>query len=54
MEKPPALENDSVVLKLISDGERYSPWNDQDLCKVLRIKEEFQVYCVYRDAIKTI
>jgi hypothetical protein len=37
MEKPPALENDSAVLKLISDGERYSPWNDQDLCKVLRL-----------------
>jgi hypothetical protein len=35
MEKPPALENDSAVLKLISDGERYR--NDQDLCKVLRL-----------------
>jgi len=37
MEKPPALENDSAVLKLISDGERYSPRNDQDLCKALRV-----------------
>ncbi|CAG8699285.1 11641_t:CDS:2, partial [Funneliformis caledonium] len=37
IEKPPALENDSAVLKLISDGKRYSPWNDQDLCKVLRL-----------------
>ena len=36
-DKPPALENDGAVLKFISDGERYSPQDDQDLCKVLRV-----------------
>ncbi|RIA80190.1 hypothetical protein C1645_793069 [Glomus cerebriforme] len=36
MDKPPALENDGAVLKLLSDGERHSPQNDQDLRKVLR------------------
>ncbi|PKY41674.1 hypothetical protein RhiirA4_539787 [Rhizophagus irregularis] len=37
MEKPPALENDGAVLNFISSGERYSPRNDQDLCKMLRL-----------------
>src|SRR6266542_4764446 len=36
-DKPLALENDRAVLKFISDGERYSPQDDQDLCKVLRV-----------------
>jgi hypothetical protein len=38
---PPALENDGAVLKFVTnDGkntERYSPRNDQDFCKVLRL-----------------
>src|SRR3954447_4342965 len=38
---PPALENDGGVLKFVTnDGkntERYSPRNDQDFCKVLRL-----------------
>ncbi|PKC52403.1 hypothetical protein RhiirA1_481571 [Rhizophagus irregularis] len=37
MDKPPALENDGAVLNFISNGERYSPQNDQDLCKMLRL-----------------
>ena len=37
IDKPPALENDGAVLKFIRDGERYSPQNDQDLRKVLRL-----------------
>src|SRR5437763_13611702 len=36
-EKPPALENDGAILKFISDGERFSPQDDQDLRKVLRL-----------------
>ncbi|RIA79490.1 hypothetical protein C1645_840570 [Glomus cerebriforme] len=36
MDKPPALENNGAVLKLISNGKRYSPQNNQDLQKVLR------------------
>ncbi|PKY29604.1 hypothetical protein RhiirB3_474484 [Rhizophagus irregularis] len=37
MDKPPALENDGAVLNFISSGERYSPQNDQNLCKMLRL-----------------
>ncbi|CAB4418757.1 unnamed protein product [Rhizophagus irregularis] len=37
MEKPPALENDGAVLNFISSSERYSPRNDQDLCKMLQL-----------------
>ncbi|RIA80067.1 hypothetical protein C1645_793302 [Glomus cerebriforme] len=36
MDKLPALENDGAVLKLISDGKRYSFQNNQDLRKVLQ------------------
>ena len=36
--EPPSLEKDGAVLKFISgDKERYSPQNDQDFCKVLRL-----------------
>ncbi|PKC16836.1 hypothetical protein RhiirA5_125401 [Rhizophagus irregularis] len=41
MGKPPALENDGAVLNFISSGERYSPRNDQDLCKMLLSNNSF-------------
>ncbi|PKC63486.1 hypothetical protein RhiirA1_396770 [Rhizophagus irregularis] len=36
-DKPPVLENDGAVLNFINNGERYSPRNDQDLCKILQL-----------------
>ncbi|GBB96523.1 hypothetical protein RclHR1_27730005 [Rhizophagus clarus] len=37
MYQPPALENDGAELNLMNDGDKYSPRNDQDLRKILRI-----------------
>jgi hypothetical protein len=42
---------------VLNDGDRYSPRSDQDLretLRVIRIKEQSQVYRVHRDAIKAI
>ena len=33
----PALENDGAVLNFMYEGDRYSPRNDQDFCKMLRL-----------------
>ncbi|PKY29495.1 hypothetical protein RhiirB3_446143 [Rhizophagus irregularis] len=48
--KPPSLEKDGTVLKFINgDKERYSPQNDQDFCKMLRLfvsKNNFKLIVV--------
>src|SRR5437763_3261337 len=35
--QPPELENDGAELKFMNDGDKYSPRNDQDVLKILRI-----------------